>query len=133
MKLVYIAGAYRAKTLFEVEANIRRARERAVDVVRAGHYPVVPHLCTGFMDGLAPDEHFLAGARDLLAQCDEVWLVKGWEASRGTLAEIAWAFRNHKPVYNHDQSPLAATSYLRAFDIARERIAIDDTPEPAPI
>lgn len=127
MKLVYVAGPYRAATLFEVEANIRRARERAVDVVRAGHYPVVPHLCTGFMDGLAPDEHFLAGARELLAVCDEVWLVKGWERSSGTLAEIASAFRCYKRVLDHDQSPLVETAFLRSVGM------MDDTTEPAPI
>lgn len=139
MKLVYVAGPYRAATLFEVEANIRRARDRAVDVVRAGHYPVVPHLCTGFMDGLAPDEHFLAGARALLSRCDEVWLVRDWRTSRGTLRELSLAAELGRAV--HDEHHYADGAFPRAAydaEMLREVIQeawedLADTPEPAPI
>lgn len=115
MKLVYIAGPYRAATLFELEANIRRARDRAVDAVRAGHYPVVPHLCTGLMDGLADDEHFLAGARELLHRCDELWLVEGWERSAGTLAEVCHAWDVGIRIFLPDGREHTSLS-SRAFD-----------------
>lgn len=106
MKLIYVAGAYRAPTIFEVDANIRRARDRAADVVRSGNYPVVPHLCTCYMDGLAPDALFLSGGLRLLARCDEVWLVQGWERSEGTRQEIAAALRSGIPVLDEFDYPV---------------------------
>ncbi len=103
MKLVYVAGPYRAKTIHQVKANVRAAELRAEDVVRAGHYPIVPHLCTAYLDGLAPDEHFLAGTLEAMRRCDEVWLTEGWEHSHGTRLEIAEAWRLGKDVYDeHD-------------------------------
>lgn len=102
MKLVYVAGPYRAKSLHQVKRNIRAAEVRAEDVVRAGHYPVVPHLCTAYLDGLASDEHFLAGTLEAMRRCDEVWLTEGWEASHGTRLEIAEAFRLGKDVLDEN-------------------------------
>jgi len=99
VKLIYVGGPYRAATIFEISENIRRARARAVDVVRAGHYPLVPNLCTAMMDGLAPDDVFLAGALEMLSRSDEMWLVEGFENSHGTQAEIVFAFDLGKPVY----------------------------------
>ena len=97
MKLIYVAGPYRGATIHATKANIRRAELVAEDVVRAGHYPIVPHLCTQFMDGLAPDAQFLAGALEALRRCDEVWLVDGWEGSSGTLAAIPEAQSRRLP------------------------------------
>jgi hypothetical protein len=108
MKLIYVAGAYRAKELYQVKANIRAAEMRAEDVVRAGHYPIVPHLCTAFMDGLAPDQHFLDGTLEAMMRCDEVWLVTGWEHSHGTRLEIAEAFRQQMDVYDEHGQPVLA-------------------------
>ncbi len=141
MRLVYVAGAYRAATLFEVEANIRRARDRAVDVVRAGHYPVVPHLCTGLMDGLASDDHFLAGARELLSRCDEVWLVEGWRRSRGTLLELGVALALGKVVHDeqhHRTDRGGGPHHPLDTDLLREAVCeaweeLAATLEPAPI
>lgn len=98
MKLIYIAGPYRARTTNEVRQNIRAAEERALDAVRAGHYPIVPHLCTGFMDGAAPDQQFLDGSLEALRRCDEVWLIDGWRDSQGTLQEVFTALALGIPV-----------------------------------
>lgn len=106
MKLIYIAGPYRAKELHRVKASIRAAELRAEDVVRAGHYPIVPHLCTAYLDGLAPDQHFLDGALEAMRRCDEVWLCEGWESSRGTIQEIAAAFERGMQVIDENGVPL---------------------------
>ena len=104
MKLVYIAGAYRAETIYQMKRNIRAAELRAEDAVRAGHYPIVPHLCTAWMDGLAPDQHFLDGTLEAMKRCDEVWLCEGWRDSHGSKLEVATALTSGIPVKDIDGS-----------------------------
>ena len=104
MKLVYIAGPYRGATPNAMRENIRRAEERAADAVRAGHYPIVPHLCTAWMDGIAPDQHFLDGTLEAMKRCDEVWLCEGWRDSHGSKLEVATALASGIPIKDIDGS-----------------------------
>lgn len=106
MKIIYVAGPYRSETTDGVRRNIRAAEDRAADVVAAGHYPIVPHLCTGFMDGSAPDDQFLAGSLEAMKRCDEVWLVAGWETSKGTEIEVATALSLGIKVRNESGTPV---------------------------
>lgn len=102
MKLVYIAGPYRAGTVDGIRQNIERARNVAHAVVTLpdlGYYPVTPHLLTAFFDGAAPDTFFLDGTMELLRRCDAVLLVSGWQKSTGTALEIAEAKRLGMPVF----------------------------------
>jgi len=56
-KLIYIAGPFRADTLFGIEKNVMMAREYAAAVWAAGAVGICPHANTGFsFQGLAPDE-----------------------------------------------------------------------------
>lgn len=98
MKLVYIAGPFRAPSAWEIEQNIRRAEELALRVWQAGHVAICPHTNTRFYQGAAPDEVWLEGDLVILRRCDAVLLVEGWERSVGTLAEIAEARRYGIPV-----------------------------------
>lgn len=99
MKLIYVAGRYRAKTASEMLDNIRRAEAVAKSVWRIGHAAICPHLNSAFFDGVAPDEHFLAGTMMMLAKCDGVVLVEGWESSEGAVAEVFYAKENEIPVF----------------------------------
>lgn len=111
IKLVYVAGPYRAETAFNVSQHIARARDRAAEVVMSGAYPIVPHACTAFMDGLAPDELFLEGAREAMLRCDEVWLCRGWEYSHGSREEVFEALRWPLPVILPDGEPLTMMAF----------------------
>lgn len=110
MKLVYIAGSYRAKGDATVAVNIERAKRRAVEVCeKLGHsnwFPLTPHLNTAhFEDQSAlagvPDEYWLDGTMQLMACCDAVLLVDVGSAatSSGTRAEIREAMRLGTPVF----------------------------------
>ena len=99
MKVVYIAGKYRAPTPWGVEQNIQAAREVASKVVAAGYMPLCPHTNTAHMEGLADDAFFLAGTLELLRRCDAVLLVPGWETSAGARAEVMEANRLGLPVF----------------------------------
>ena len=99
MKVIYVAGPYRAQTEHGTILNIRAAETVAIQVWQAGHVALTPHLNTRLFGGLCPDEVWLQGGLELLRWCDGVVLVPGWSVSTGTLAEVKEAARLGLPVY----------------------------------
>jgi hypothetical protein len=91
VKLVYVAGAFRAASAWLVEQNIRKAEALALEVWKLGAAVVCPHTNTRFFDGALPDATFLAGDLEILSRCDAVLMVEGWEQSRGAVAESVFA------------------------------------------
>ena len=92
MKVVYIAGLNRANSAWEIEQNIREAEKIALHVWANGMVALCPHTQTRLTQGFLPDALWLAGDLELLAAwCDAVFLVPGWESSRGTMAEVNFA------------------------------------------
>lgn len=111
MPVAYIAGPYRGATREAVTLNIQSARAIGLLVARKRWSPIVPHANTGDLDLVDPhigDEFWLAATMELLRRADVVVLCPGWEASSGTLAEIAEAKRLGLMVYeNHHVLPFA--------------------------
>ena len=103
MKVVYIAGPFRASTPWGVECNVRNAEVMALAVAACGAMPMCPHTNTRFFDGQLTAEFWLAGTLELLRRCDALVLVDGWEKSSGTRAEVNEAARLGLPVFAHDQ------------------------------
>jgi nucleoside 2-deoxyribosyltransferase len=101
LKVVYIAGPFRANSAWDVERNIRRAEELALWVWRAGAVALCPHTNTRFFQGAADDDIWLKGDLELLRRCDAVLLVASRETSAGTLDEILYACDNGIPVFNY--------------------------------
>ena len=99
MKVVYIAGPFRADNAWDVEQNIRRAEELALQAWRAGFAVICPHANTRFYQGAAPDQVWLDGDLEILARCDAVLLTANWRDSAGTRQEVARAHHLHIPVY----------------------------------
>lgn len=100
MKLVYVAGPYRAPTTWEVEQNIQRARRLGAEVAKVGAYPVIPHSNTSHFDGLASDELWLGGTIELMRRCDAVIFAPDWGTSRGSRMERDEAKRLHLPHFD---------------------------------
>ena len=99
MKLVYVAGPYRAPTLAERQRNVRRAARAGEAVARHGGMPVVPHLMTRWIEGVAAEEFWVRGTMAVLGRCDAVLLVEGWKGSVGSVDEVAAAVRVGLPVF----------------------------------
>lgn len=99
MKVVYVAGRFRAGTHWGVVQNVRAAEAVALEVWRAGAAALCPHLNNQNFEGALPDEVWLTGALELLRRCDAMILVPGWEESRGTLKEVEEAKTRSMPVF----------------------------------
>lgn len=99
MKVVYIAGPFRAKTAWGVAQNVRAAEVIALEVARAGHMPLCPHTNTAHFHGECSDAFWLDGTMELLRRCDCVVLTPDWQTSTGARLERAEAERLGIPVY----------------------------------
>lgn len=99
MKLVCIAGPYRAPTEFQVVQNIRRAEELALQVWQAGAACICPHKNTAFFGGAAPDSVWLNGALEMVKRADAVICTADWRASVGATDEVKLARQLGIPVF----------------------------------
>ena len=99
MKLVYIAGPFRAPTNYRIKLNVRRAEAAGLEVCKLGAMAVIPHKVTEEFQGELPDEFWIAGTLAVLRRCDAVLAVGVWERSSGTRDEIAEANRLSIPVF----------------------------------
>lgn len=103
MKLVYVAGPYRAETREGVAQNVAAARHVGRLCVQKGWFPVLPTVNTAHLDhdfpGLADDQYWLDGTMEMMRRCDAVVLVDGWQYSSGAKAEIEEARKMDLKVY----------------------------------
>lgn len=99
MKIVYVAGPFRAKNSWEMELNIRRAEELALECWKAGFATICPHSNTRFFQGAAPDEVWLKGDLDILKRCDAIIMTPDWKRSSGARSEHRVARYNKIPVF----------------------------------
>jgi len=108
--VIFISGAYRAPSAYQIGENIRLAGECALDVWQAGGIAICPHKNTALFDGARgiPDSVWLEGDLELLRRSDAMYLVPGWANSHGAIAEVVFAHRNHIPI-------LAGIDALRCY------------------
>lgn len=105
IKVVYIAGPYRANTIAGVVANIRAAEAVAAKYWKLGYAVICPHKNSALFDGICPDESFLDGAIAIMLRCDVVVFMDGYEKSEGAVRERNSAIKNGIPVV-HDSNIL---------------------------
>ncbi len=107
--IIYVAGAFRAQTAWQVEQNIRRAEAWALHIWKSGKaVPICPHSMNRFFEGEAREEVWLTGDIALMLRCDAVLVVQGSDESTGTQAEIEIAERAGLPVFRAFNCPSCA-------------------------
>ena|ERR1700722_14294113 len=99
MKLIYVAGPYRASGEWLISENIRRAEAIALEVWKMGAACICPHKNTSFFGGACPDHVWLDGDLEIVRRCDAIVCVPGWERSVGSLGEVALAKQLGLPVF----------------------------------
>jgi hypothetical protein len=115
--LVYLAGPYSGADRRMVEANIRRAVDRAVEVARLGAMPVCPHSNTGdpMFEAVQNYDFWIRGTMALMRCCHALLTVEGWELSSGARGEVKEMLALGKPVF-HDVSELKDWLWRRKVD-----------------
>lgn len=101
MKIIYVAGPYRAEGHSAVLDNILKAREVARILWRKGWAVICPHANSILMDG--PDispQTFIDGDLEIILRCDAMCMLPGWEKSAGANQEYALAVELGIPVYS---------------------------------
>ena len=97
MRVIYVSGHYLGdRTEWGIKQNIELAEKAARELWDEGWAVICPHKNSAFMGGLRenPDEDrrlWLDGDLELLRRCDTIFMVKGWETSRGANEELALA------------------------------------------
>jgi len=99
MKVIYIAGPYRAKTEFGVHQNIENAGYLALNVWKSGMAAFCPHKNTAYFGGACTDETWTKGGLEFLRRCDAVLLTKWWKESEDAVIEIEEAHKTGLPVF----------------------------------
>jgi len=113
MKVAYIAGPYRADTIYGIIENIRHAEKYALKYWRLGYAVICPHKNTALLDGALPDSVWLNGDLELLRRCDVIVMIPGWERSAGARAELREAARRGlKQIYEKG----TMTDYLIQYE-----------------
>lgn len=102
VKLLYIAGPYRAPSAWLVEQNIREAEAWAFKVAELGAMPICPHTNTrGYFESIGTAEFWLGGTMELMRRCDGVFLLPRWCESSGARTERVEALAQGLPVFSH--------------------------------
>lgn len=100
---VYCAGPYSGPSYEQRRDNTQRAADVGARVAALGAYPVVPHLVGHHVAELCHVEHayewWIEVTADELRTCDAVFLVPGWEQSRGASGEQTLALELGLPVF----------------------------------
>lgn len=117
MKVVYVAGPFRAADSWGIENNIRRAEALALEVWRLGAACLCPHANTRFFQGAAADEVWLDGDLAMLAKCDALLMTPDWVQSSGARAEHDFAAARGIPIF-YDLASLRLWLQLETEDAA---------------
>ena len=100
MKIIYTAGPYRGEGWNAVFENICRARTAARKLWVKGWAVICPHANTWFMDGPdIPAMTFIEGDLEIVARCDAIFMLPGWERSEGARLEYLQALKFELPIY----------------------------------
>lgn len=99
MKVVYVAGPYRAQTEYGVLLNIQRAERLALRIWIAGAACICPHKNTAFFGGAAHDNVWLLGDLEMVRRSDAIVCTEGWESSTGASGEVELARSLGIPVF----------------------------------
>lgn len=101
MKKIYIAGKLNDNSIYYVK-NLHAMCKCAIEIQSLGYAVFIPGLnfLMGFLDGDYEYDDYFNNDVPFLECCDAVFLVKGWESSKGVNREIEIAKEKGIPVFH---------------------------------
>jgi hypothetical protein len=134
MKIAYVAGPYKAPTVYQQRRNTDAAELVAVELLLMGYATFIPPRNYGGLDGVVPELEFLERDLEHLHRADLLVVLPGWESSQGTLAEIHQAHYELTPVYfwpdDREQIQLALRDPDPFTDFGAGEVDIAFEPDP---
>ena len=103
MRVIYVAGAYRADSENGVWENIMHSRREAVKLWQKGWAVISPHCNSIFMDGEGDANVFLEGDLTILKRCDAIFMLNNWDSSEGAQEELRQARRDGLEIYFEEE------------------------------
>ena len=91
MKVIYVAGRYRADSDEGLYQNIQHARTEARKLWMKGWAVICMHTANAFMSGNEGDLVFLEGDLEILRRCDAIYMLDGSSLSLGAIDEAVLA------------------------------------------
>lgn len=100
MKVIYVAGRYRSKCEWQLEEFLRHAEDASLGLWKEGWAVICPHKNTAHFGGALdmPHSTWLEGDIEILKRCDSIYMLKGWEQSKGAKRELEVAIENNLEV-----------------------------------
>lgn len=96
--VAYVAGPYSG----DIEGNIKRAEKVSIDLIRKGYSVITPHKNTAHYEKYEGEginrETWIEMDLAILRRCDILFVMEGYEGSKGTAGEIKFATENNIPV-----------------------------------
>lgn len=118
MILVYISGPITAPTIEALDANIKRGSDMAARLARLGYGFHCPHLNSNFPGAeKIPHAQWMQMDLRILAACDAVVMLEGWEKSVGAEMEFREAHTLNKPVFYESDTDLESNLAEYAAEI----------------
>ncbi len=101
--LLYVSGRITPVKNTTIDENIQAARIVAIALWEAGHAVICPHLNTAYFneDCKVGFDDYIKGDLIMLARCDGIVMLKGWEDSRGAVIEHEYALGLGIPVFHN--------------------------------
>lgn len=106
MKVAFVAMAYNADTDWERRQNIEAAARVAAVLWSMGYVTICPHTNSGNFGGVADENMFYRGYRELIRRSDIVVAGPGWEESPGAVDEVKLAKVEGKILLEYRNSSL---------------------------
>ena len=108
MRYIYIAGPYTGPThdhrsFYQIERHILQAAETAKFLCENGIGFFCPHLHSAHFEVIAPDvkpEYWYELDLHLMQACDALYLLPGWENSKGSLRELEIMQEWGRPIFD---------------------------------
>ena len=100
MEVVYIAGPYTARLQRDIEKNVERARQVAIELLQQGYAVICPHTMTHRFEKEIPDvKVFYESDCELVRRCDSIYMLMFYTDSRGAMRELQVARDCGKRIY----------------------------------
>jgi len=97
MKIIYVSGRYRARTVFGKIWNIWKARRVAQRLWGEGWIVICPHCNTILFNESYP---YITGDCEILRRaCNTIFMLRGWEESEGARIELDTAKKLGLEIY----------------------------------